>query len=80
MDIWLVARVDTRPRTTSEVDCVFIIPSSIQINLFAIITLSLEVVRVLAMLTSLPTEKSAAYVVFRKMALGCDHQKAKIHP
>ena len=33
------ASVDDRPRTASEVGCVFIIPSSILIDLFAIITL-----------------------------------------
>ena len=33
------ASVDGRPRTTIEVGCVFIIPSSILIDLFAIITL-----------------------------------------
>ena len=63
---WLRASIH-QPSMTSEVGCVFIIPSSIQIDLFAIITLSLEVVTVLAMLTSL-RPKNASAIIF---CIGC---------
>ena len=76
--VWPQASIQG-PSRPSEVGCVFIIPSSILIDLFAIITLPKSTRRAPGRHIKNKSSKrcfpSAVSGLFRQMALGCDQKK-----